>query len=281
MLSEPSLAAGPTGRSAFVIGDPIEHSKSPDLHNAAFAAAGLPHVYGRVRAGVDEVGEVIAEMRRQRWLGLSVTMPDKEAVIAHLDRLTPSAELLGAVNCVMWDGDDLVGDNTDGAGLVWAIRDHLGVDVRTAIGVVGAGGAARAAMVALAEAGANSITVVNRTRSRAEAAVATTNAAVAGVARVGEAPDLTSCGIVLNATPQGMGDAGVVSLPAYVPTEGQLAYDLVYHPRVTAWMAAAEARGARTANGLSMLIGQAAVQFERWTGVKASTEAMLRAVERD
>lgn len=261
-------------RRAFVVGDPIDHSRSPDLHNAAFAAVGLPHTYGRIRANESEIGAVIETMRSERWLGLSVTMPNKAAVIEHLDRLTPQAERLGAVNCVFWDGDVLCGDNTDGAGLVWAIRDHLGVDVATRIGVLGAGGAARAAILALAEAGATHITVVNRTRDRAVAA-----AALAGdIGSVGEPEDLSDCDIVINATPQGMGDTGVVSLPPYVPGFGQLAYDLVYHPPLTPWMEAAGSLGGRPANGLSMLIGQAAVQFTRWTGVDAPTDAMIAAV---
>ena len=261
-------------RRAFVVGDPIEHSKSPDLYRAAFAALGLRHTYDRIRANESEIGEVVAAMRAERWLGLSVTMPDKEAVIEHLDALTPRAERLGAVNCVFWDDERLCGDNTDGAGLVWAIRDHLGVDVATRIGVMGAGGAARAAILALAEAGATHIVVVNRTAERAVSA-----AALAGdIGSVGEPEDLADCDIVINATPQGMGDAGAVSLPPYVPRFGQLAYDLVYHPPLTPWMEAAGSLGARPANGLTMLIGQAAVQFTRWTGLAAPGDAMLAAV---
>ncbi|NLA34448.1 MAG: shikimate dehydrogenase [Actinobacteria bacterium] len=266
--------AEPVVRQAFVVGDPIEHSRSPDLHNAAFAAVGLAHTYGRIRANEAEIGAVITAARSERWLGLSVTMPNKQAVIEHLDRLTPQAERLGAVNCVFWDGDRLCGDNTDGAGLVWAIRDHLGVDVTSRIGVLGAGGAARAAILALAEAGATHITVVNRTRERALSA-----AALAGpIGSVGEPDDLSDCDIVINATPQGMADTGVMSLPPYIPRSGQLAYDLIYHPPLTPWMEAAESLGGHPANGLSMLIGQAAVQFTRWTGLAAPTAAMIAAV---
>lgn len=263
-------------RLAVVIGDPIEHSLSPAIHNAAFAATDVDATFVTRRAGTADVAAVLADMRAERWLGMSVTMPDKEAVVAHLDALTPTAARLGAVNCVFWDGDRLVGDNTDGEGLVRAVRDLVGGDLAVRVGVLGAGGAARAAVLALAGAGAREIVIVNRTASRARAAVAL----APEIARVGDGDELGALDLVVNATPAGM--SGVAGGPATLlplPGPGAYAMDLVYDPPETEWLAAARERGATVANGVPMLVGQAAVAFERWTGVVAPVEAMTAGAE--
>lgn len=273
---------------AAVIGHPVAHSLSPAIHNAAFAALGIDARYEAVDVAVGDVPEVVDRMRSERWLGMSVTMPHKEAVIASLDDLTPIARSLGAVNCVFFDGDALVGDNTDGAGVVWALRERLDVDpVGRRVVVLGAGGAARACIAALAEVGAASIVVVNRSVERAVSAAAL----APEVGRALELADpqaeheVVAADIVINATPQGMAgaDAGesggsAADGPAHVPGAGQVALDLVYHPLRTRWMERAEARGAQAANGVGMLVGQAAVAFERWTGRPAPTDAMWAAV---
>lgn len=262
---------------AVVIGDPIEHSLSPAIHNAAFAALGIDAVYETRRAGVDEVGVLVGRMREERWLGMSVTMPDKEEVTRHLDGLTPIAQRLGAVNCVFWHGDELRGDNTDGEGLVRAVRAMVGDDLADhSVGVIGAGGAARASIAALAAAGVAGIVVVNRTVARAEAAAELGD----GRARVGDVADLAAVDVVINATPAGMaGVAGAPDAVAYVPGVGRYAMDLVYEPPQTAWMTASRAAGAIVANGVPMLVGQAAVAFERWTGRAAPIDAMTAGAE--
>lgn len=270
-----------TGSYAAVIGDPVRHSLSPTIHNAAFAACGIDAQYDAVTVAVGEVDDAVARMRRERWLGMSVTMPHKESVIACLDAVTGLAERLGAVNCVFWDGDRLVGDNTDGPGVVWALTDRLGVAELGRVVVLGAGGAARACIAALAAAGAGEVVVVNRSPERAAAA-----AALAGsVGRVGGPSDVAGAAVVVNATPVGMsdqrGDPGgpdAAALPGPVPDRGAVALDLIYHPLRTVWLDAAEQAGARTANGVGMLVGQAAVAFERWTGVAAPVDAMWAAV---
>jgi len=263
------------GGYAAVIGDPVAHSLSPAIHNAAFAALGIDATYDAVTVAKGEVAAVVARMRAERWLGMSVTMPHKEAVVSEVDALTPIAARLGAVNCLFWDGERLVGDNTDGAGVVWALRTQLGVeDFGVTFAVLGAGGAARACIAALGEAGAAEIVVVNRTESRAEAAAAL----APGVARVGGPDDLPSAAVVVNATPMGMDGAGGAASPDFVPGAGAVALDLVYHPLRTVWLDRAHDNGARTANGVGMLVGQAAAAFERWTGRPAPTDVMLDAV---
>jgi shikimate dehydrogenase len=264
---------------AGVIGDPVRHSLSPVLHNAAFAALGLDWVFvalpvpaGAVRAALDGV-------RALRIAGLSVTMPHKEPVARAVDRRSPVVERLGAANTVVRRGDELVGESTDGEGFLAALRTECGFEPegRRCL-VVGAGGAARAVVLALAGAGAREVVVVNRTPARAREA-----ASLAGpVGRVGGGEEAASCDLVVNATPLGMTSVGGGLEDHLVPAErlgaGQLVVDLVYDPPLTPLLAEAAARGARVANGLGMLVHQAALAFGLWTGEEAPLVAMREAV---
>ncbi len=261
-----------------MIGDPVGHSRSPAIHNAAFEALGLDWVYVALPTPEGRAAVAVEGMRATGLRGLSVTMPHKAAVIPALDELTPTAERLGSVNCIRRDGDRLVGDSTDGAGFVAGLRHDFDLDPQGARCVVlGAGGAARAVVLALADAGAASIGVVNRTAARAEAA-----ASLAGPRGTVVPPSAASeADLVVNATSIGMADTG--GGPADVPLDpsllnaGQVVAELIYHPARTALMEAAEAAGCRTSNGLSMLVHQAAYAFESWTGMVAPIDAMTEA----
>lgn len=261
-----------------VIGEPVEHSLSPVLHNAAFAALGIDWVSVAFPVARGDAGDAIRGARALGLHGLSVTMPHKDAVAALVDRLTPLAARVGAVNCVCFSGRETVGENTDGAGLVASLRRGLGFDpAGHRCMVVGAGGAARAVIAALGDAGATEVVVVNRTAARADLA-----AAVAGeVGHTGAAEEATSCELVVNATPLGMGTAASSERGWPVdPTllgSGQAVVDLVYDPPVTPWLAAARAQGATVANGLGMLVHQAALQLTAWTGHEAPVDAMWEA----
>jgi len=244
-----------------VIGDPVAHSLSPRLHNRAFAEMDLDWVSVGFRVEAGRVGEALVGAAALGVRGLSVTMPHKDEVAGLVDRRSPLAARLGAVNCVVFGEAGTLGDSTDGPGLVAALRrgDRFDPGGRRCL-VVGAGGAARAVILALAEAGASEVVVVNRTASRA-----TTAAELAGgVGRVGTAEDAPGCQLVVNATPLGMDGAGAGGGPWPIDpgllSAGQLVVDLVYHPEVTPWMAAAGRRGAEVANGLGMLVHQAALQ---------------------
>ncbi len=262
-----------------VIGYPVAHSLSPLLHNTAFAhlgvdwvSVGFPVHPGRAAAALDGARELGVR-------GLSVTMPHKEDVAGAVERRTPVAERLAAVNCVSDQHGSWLGDNTDGEGLVAALdRGGRFTPRGRRCLVVGAGGAARAVVAALGDAGASEVVVVNRTPGRAAGA-----AALAGpVGRVGTAADVRSSDLVVNATPVGMGD--VEGVAAGWPVDpgllgpGQLVVDLVYHPPTTPWLEAAAGRGATVQNGLGMLVHQAALQVERWTGRVAPVDAMWAAV---
>ncbi|HUO47734.1 MAG TPA: shikimate dehydrogenase [Acidimicrobiales bacterium] len=270
----PSAASHVVG----VIGDPVGHSLSPLLHNAAFDALGLDWVSVGFPVAAGGVPDAFAGIRALGIVGLSVTMPHKQAAAVAVDECTPLARRLGAVNCVVRDGDRLVGDSTDGPGFVAALRRGAGFDPAGARCVVlGAGGAARAVIAALADAGAASVVVVNRTRASAEEA-----ALLAGEAgTVGEAAAIEEAALLVQATPVGMAlgaeTDGQLPVDEALLHEGLVVADLVVHPLRTPLLAAAEARGARPVNGLGMLVHQAALALERWTGRPAPVEAMWAA----
>jgi shikimate dehydrogenase len=263
-----------------VIGDPVAHSLSPLLHNTAFAELGLDWVSVGLRVAAGSAAAALQGAAALGIRGLSVTMPHKEAVAELVASTSPLAVRLGAVNCVTFERGGPAGDNTDGPGLVAALRRGCGFDPsgRRCM-VVGAGGAARAAIAALADAGAAEVVVVNRTAERAVAAAALAGA----IGRSGSATEANGCDLVVEATPVGMAGRGTSGEEWPVDPSrlgpAQVVVDLVYDPPETAWLAAARARGARVANGLGMLVHQAALQLATWTGAEAPVEAMWQAVE--
>lgn len=275
MTLEGRLPAGTT-RLAGVIGDPVRHSLSPTLLNTAFQRAGVDWVYTAFEVPAGRDGDAIAAVRALGLGGLNVTMPHKTAVCAHVDGLSGAAATLGAVNCVAWDGDRLIGHSTDGDGLIDTLRIDEGFDPsgRRCV-VIGAGGASRAAVAALAEAGAAQVVVVNRTASRAARAAELAG----GRGRVGRVDDIADADLVVNATPLGMSGVGAPPMP-FEPTRlapGQVLFDMVYQPAVTPVVAAARARGVHAATGVGMLVHQAARAFTLWTGEPAPVEAMATA----
>ena len=283
MADQPPIRLAPSAatRVAGVIGAPVRHSRSPALVNAAFAAAGLDWTYVAFEVADGGAAAAVHAMRTLGLGGLSVTMPHKAAVIPALDRLSGAAALLGAVNCVAWDGSDLVGHNTDGAGLVRSLLLDEQIDVAgLRCAVLGAGGAARSVILALAEAGAAEVAVQNRTPERAEAA-----ASLATVARRAGPNELAEAELIVNATSIGMGaapdDIGPVPGEGSWLRSGQVVVDLVYLPRRTPLLAMAEAAGARPIGGIGMLVHQAALAIERWTGITPDLPTMWAAADHD
>jgi shikimate dehydrogenase len=262
---------------AAVIGHPVQQSLSPALHNAAFQAAGLDWRYVAFDVAPGAAGAALDAMRTLGIAGLSVTMPHKEDVAAAVDVLASAAAALRSVNTVSRDdAGRLVGHSTDGDGFVASIA-FADVEVAGArVVVLGAGAAARSVVDALGRAGAADIAIVNRTAAKAEAA-----AALAPMARIGSPHDVAGAAIVVNATSIGMGTTELPLDPARLRT-GQVVADLVYHPLETALLAAARAAGCTPVDGLGMLVHQAVLQQEIWTGrrpdpavMRASAEAEL------
>ncbi len=273
----------PTGetRLAAVIGDPVRHSLSPTLMNAAFAASGLDWTYVALEVAATSLPDAFAGVRALGIDGLSITMPHKESAAACADQLSPTAERLGAVNCIVNNGGVLTGHSTDGEGFVRSLQHDFSFvpDGKRCV-VLGAGGSARSIILALADAGAAEIVVVNRTLGRAERAAALAGDRGEVVALDGAHSDFIDADLIVNATSVGMGEPDPTDVPfdASVVHEGQIVVDIVYMPLETPLLSLARSQGASVANGVSMLAHQAAVQFELWTGADAPIDVMLASV---
>ncbi len=266
-----------TTRVAAAIGSPVRHSLSPALHNAGFADTGVDWVYAAFEVEPGRAAAALDAMRVLDLGGLSVTMPHKEAVAGLVDELDPAAAALRSVNTVVPIGyGRLKGYSTDGAGFVASlVAQGVEVDGKH-VCVLGAGGAARAIIDALARTGVSRITVVNRTDDRAQAAADV----AAGIAEVGNPDAVRDCDIVVNATSIGMG-TDEMPCDADLLNPQQVVADIVYHPRCTALLAAARDRGCRTVEGLAMLVHQAVLQQQLWTGASPSASVMWAAAERE
>ena len=266
-----------TTRVAAVIGSPVRHSLSPALHNAGFAASGVDWVYTAFDVEAGAARAALDAMRVFGLGGLSVTMPHKEDVAGLVDELDAAADALHSVNTVVPIGDGrLKGYSTDGAGFLASLAAQ-DVDVEGQhVCVLGGGGAARAIVDALARAGAAAITVVNRSNERAAIAAALAE----GIGAVGAPDDIADCDILVNATSIGMGSNELPCDPKLLH-DGQVVADIVYHPRSTALLAAARDRGAGTVEGLGMLVHQAVVQQQLWTGIRVDPAVMWAAAERE
>jgi shikimate dehydrogenase len=268
-------------RLAAVIGDPVRHSLSPTIHNAAFRHLGLDWVYLALPVAAGHGADAVEAMRTLGIDGLSVTMPHKADVAGAVDELTPAAAALGVCNCLHRrdGGDRIVGHSTDGDGFVMAFRSRFGVEpTGLSFLVAGAGGAARSIVEALGRVGAGSITVANRTASRA--ALAAALAPGAATTTLDDVDALASADVVVNTTAVGMAGGpapGETPLPVEGLRPGQRVVDIVYKPRLTPLLAAAAERGAEVDDGVAMLVGQAALAFELWTGVEAPIDIMEEA----
>lgn len=251
----------------------MAHSRSPAVHNAAFAATGLDWVYVAFATPGGHANRALEAMVTLGLGGLSVTMPHKEQVAQSLEHLSPLATRLAAVNCVAWDGDHLVGHNTDATGFVAAVA-HGGHTLSGAtVAVLGAGGAGRAVVAGVLDAGAARVHVINRSPARREEAIALDPARCVA----GDTADIAGADVVVNATPMGMADQPGCPVPSGVLHAGQVVVDLVYNPVDTELLALARSVGASTVDGLGMLVHQAADAFRLWTGVEPPIEVMLAA----
>ncbi len=258
---------------AFLFADPAAHSRSPEMHRAAFAAAGIPGDYAARRVPPADLPAAIAGLRRPDILGANLSLPHKTAALPLLDDLTPAARAIGAVNTVIHRGGRLTGDNTDAPGLLAALAD---VDApRGGLSVVlGAGGAARAAVYALVSAG-HTVMIVNRTHARAQALAAQ----LGGRAAWPETVPWSAVTLLVNASSAGLDAPGDSPLSPFVPLEARaVVYDMVYRPAETRLMREARAAGLRAENGLGMLAHQARLAFRAWTGADVPVEVFLGAL---
>ncbi len=260
-----------------LIGDPVAHSLSPAMQNAGLASLGIPGTYERWRTDAEAIPARIASLRATDILGANVTVPHKQAVIAHLDGLTALARQVGAVNTIVRDGDRLFGDNTDVYGFTTALMAFTGdLRGRTAL-ILGAGGASRAVVVGLERLGLGQIVIANRSLERAAALIEELGCQTGTAIRLdGDAltQTLATAAVVVNATALGWhpGDTPIpLDLLGTLPDDAHVT-DLTY--RETDLLAAARARGLGASDGLEMLILQGALALHLWTGQDAPVDVM-------
>jgi shikimate dehydrogenase len=267
-----------------VIGNPVAHSRSPEIHAAFAAATGRSLVYERRPAPLDGFAASVDAFRAEGGAGLNVTVPFKPEAHAYARRHTGRARLAGAVNTLAFDGDDVLGDNTDGAGLVADLRGRLGFALDGArVLLLGAGGAARGVIGPLLEAGVARLVVANRGAARAQALVDELRGRLAAVpaarlvaCALDEVPDDAT--LIVNGTAAGLSDEAP-ALPARAWREARLALDMVYGAAPTAFVRAARAAGCpRAEDGLGMLVGQAAESFALWHGLRPDARPVVEAL---
>jgi shikimate dehydrogenase len=250
-----------------VIGHPVAHSRSPAMHAAAYRALGLDWEYTAIDVAPDELPAFVAGLRDGGFAGVNVTIPHKTAVLAHCDELSDEARRCGSVNTLLVGEEGVRGETTDGAGLLWALGDVEPADAL----VLGAGGAARAAVAALANAGWR-VTVSARRADAAEAL---------GVGAV-PWPPAEGARLIVNATPLGQAPAAADAVPGTgLIDPGTIVCDLAYRGdgTPTPLIEAARERGARAVDGIDVLVGQGIYAFELFTGVAAPV-AVMRAAAR-
>lgn len=267
-----------------IIGAPVGHSLSPAMQNAAIDERGIDYVYVPFPVEPDFLGQAVEGLRRLGVWGFNVTIPHKSTIIPYLDKISPEAELCGAVNTVCREGDLLVGYNTDGSGFLASAREDLEYDpCGSSVLLLGAGGAARGAIAALASADVARIVIANRTGERGLALLEKFRAvfpavefAVSSLAAEELAGHLRDADLLVNTTSVGMNGTSFECLSLLeLPDTGKV-YDMVYVPAETPLLKAAKARGLTCANGLGMLAGQGAAAFKLWTGLEAPCAVMKR-----
>lgn len=285
-------------RYCAVFGSPVRHSASPPMQNAGIAALGLDWRYLACEVHPDDLHSAINGARTMHFIGLNLTVPHKLLAINMMDVLDESASEWGAVNTIRFEGRDANGDwqplhmfdnapaelrshgfNTDADAITQSLREDLGMEVRgETILLLGAGGAGRVAALKLASAGAKSLHLVNRTASKAEA--------IAGEIRVRFPAVEVAVGLpqgevdlAMNATSLGLKKGDPLPGEGFPLAKARAAFDMIYQPAETPFLAAAREAGCRTANGLGMLLHQGATALEIWSGQSAPLDAMRAALK--
>ena len=279
-----------------VLGSPVEHSLSPAMHNAALEALGSDLRYAKIGCPPENLAEAVDCARRANFLGLNLTIPHKFAALKLCTELDDTARQLGAVNTLLFDGSRTAGFNTDGPGLFRAIREVFSFDLRDLrVMVLGAGGGAgSAAALQCALEKCPRLVLVNRTENKAHD-IAQRATQLLHTDRL-EGPEdpvtvipleesalreqLTRTDLVINATSLGMKLTDPRLIPAAILTPDLMVYDMIYRPSVTRLLEDAQATGARTANGLSLLLHQGALSLEIWLNRPTPLDVMRRALDR-
>ncbi|MCP3676751.1 MAG: shikimate dehydrogenase [Deltaproteobacteria bacterium] len=276
-----------TTKTIGVFGYPVTHSLSPAMQNAAIESAGLDMVYLPFSVEPSMLREAVSALRALNMTGVNLTIPHKEAVMEYLDEVSDEARVIGAVNTIVNDNGKLIGHNTDGRGYLQSVREEAGFDpAGKSIVIIGAGGAARGIINALALEGAAAIAIANRTIPRAERLAAEFKPLYPAVTITplpleGELlrATLHSASLVVNTTSLGMEGKGKVDIALDELPKRSIISDIVYNPRTTDLLRRAADRGLAVHGGLGMLVCQGALGFTLWTGCEAPVAVMRSAAE--
>lgn len=268
-----------------IIGDPVEHSLSPLMQNAALEAAGLDAVYLAFRVEPSSLHMAIEGFKAMGLSGFNVTIPHKVAVMRHLDHLEESAATIGAANTVVAHNGELIGHNTDGAGALAALRESGVEPSGMRVLLLGSGGAARALAFTLAET-AESVTILNRTGSKAQTLAEDIRRVTGATSVIGGGANPSTLrkaaarsNMVVNATSIEMNqNAGETPIARELLRPDMVVFDIVYSPLETRLLQDARRVEAKCVNGLTMLVWQGALAFKLWTGAEAPVSAMKEAV---
>lgn len=272
-----------------VLGHPVAHSRSPQMHNPALEEARLPGSYVRIDLRPEEFSEAMTVLPQLGFLGANVTIPHKAAAFAAVSTMSETARRCGAVNTLAFTPDGLAGHNTDAPGLKRALLEAFGVELaELRVLILGAGGGAgQAAAVQCAMEGCRRLVLVNRTLGKAERLLAELGDLLPGTDRLVAlsteegtlAREIGDVDLIINASSVGMKESDPELVPANLWRSNHLVYDMIYAPPRTRLLQEAAAAGASTANGLGMLLWQGALAFEYWFGQPAPLEAMRRGLQ--
>lgn len=269
-----------------IFGHPISHTRSPAMHNSAFRALGLPYIYIPFSVSPSALGKATSSIRALNLVGVNVTVPHKEKILRYLDELSPAASLYRAVNTVINRQGRLYGENTDGQGFLRSLAERNRSVRDREVVLIGAGGAARAVLVALIQAGSAQITITNRTSAhakkliRAYQSLGTTRLVSASLGALQDPILMKRVALVVNSIPLGLHNDTFPALDYGATPRGCLFYDLVYGPQPTTFLQRAHHAQRPTLDGRRMLLHQGALAFELWTGHPAPLRVMSSALTR-
>lgn len=270
-----------------LIGYPIGHTLSPAMHNRAFEYLDLNYIYLPFPVEENNLKGALRALPALGIVGVNVTLPYKEKVLAYLDEVTEEAELTGAVNTILVKDDRLIGYNTDGKGFIVSLRKGAEIDPRgKRVVIIGAGGAGRAVSIQLAKEGAERIALFDIVFDKAQDLASHIEKYISKVKakrlrEEGLEKEIRGADILINATPVGIKPDDPPPIDPKLLHPNLLVYDLIYNPPKTRLLSQAEEIGAKTLNGMGMLLYQGALAFTIWTGKEAPIEVMARALEEE